>query len=164
MRTMMNDTPFYKLLLVEGRQRKLRELVGLATQDRTPAQARAITAAAEAILLDIDDLEMRIHAGDEAAPSGLDYRDDIAINVPIIRYLTTTNRPATEDELTYELIRGRFRGYKDGRMLAVRVGRCIRAYTVGRPSISPKLKVVGDLVGLAEWPDSQFSPAGNVAY
>jgi hypothetical protein len=55
------------------------------------------------------------------------------------------------------MIRGQFPGYKDAHRLAIRVGRCVRSYTVGRPSENPKLKVRKNLVGLIEWPDKMFS-------
>jgi hypothetical protein len=150
----MTDS-YYKTLLIEGKKNKLLELAGLASRDRKPSEAKRYAAEAQSILRDLAELDDKLSATDGIA--GLDYREDVEVNVSIVRYLMNRNGPAGEDEITKELIRGRFPGYKDERKMAIRVGRCIRSYMVGKPSENPKLKVKNGFVGLPEWPDKMFS-------
>jgi hypothetical protein len=155
--TMINMTDsYYKTLLLEGRAKKLQELVALASKDRPAIEAKRFKEEAQRILRDLAELDDKILVESDG-PGGLDYREDVGINVSIVRYLTNRGGPATEAEITSDLIRGQFPGYKDAHRLAIRVGRCVRSYTVGRPSENPKLKVRKNLVGLIEWPDKMFS-------
>ncbi len=151
--SVMTDS-YYRILLLEGKAKKLQELADLASQERKPADAKRFAASAQTILRDLAELDDKLSTAD--GPGGLDYREDAEINIPIVKYLTYLNRPAAEAEITKELIRGRFRGYKDEHKMAIRVGRCIRSYVVGKPSENPKLKVKKGLVGLPEWPDQMF--------
>lgn len=155
----MSDS-YLKTLIQEGRQKQLRELVALASRDRTPSEAKRYAAEAQAILRKLEDLEGANL--DLDGPSGMDYREDVEINVSIIRFLENVKRPATQSELTKELIRGQFPGYKDARKMGIRVGRCVRAYVLGGPSENPKLKYKYDLVGLPTWPDKMFKDAKAV--
>jgi len=149
----MTDS-YYRTLLIDGKARKLRELADLASKERSASEAKRYAAEAQSILRDLAELDEKLAAAD--GPSGLDYRDDAEINIPIVRFLTAIERPATQSEITKDLIRGRFRGYKDEYNMAIRVGRCVRSYDVGKPKDNPKLKVKNDLVGLPGWPDSMF--------
>ncbi|HVJ07095.1 MAG TPA: hypothetical protein VM554_01800 [Acidisarcina sp.] len=150
----MSDS-YYRTLLIDGKNRKLQELADLASKERTPAKAKQYADQAQAILRDVDEIDAKLAF--EEGPAGLDYRDDAEMNFSIIRFLTHSNRPASEEEITADLIRGQFRGYKDKRKMAIRVGRCVRAYAVGRASSMPKLRVRNNLVGLADWPNEMFS-------
>ena len=148
---MILTNSYYQSLLIEGKAKKLLQLAELAKKDRTPGEAKRYGAEAQAILRDLAELDDKLSLAD--GPAGLDYRDDAEINMPIVKYLTQVNRPATENEIVEDLIRGQFRGYKDERLLAIRVGRCVRSYTLGKPSEN---KVKRGLVGLANWPDKMF--------
>src|SRR6516225_4720009 len=131
---------FYKDLLFEGKERILRDLAELASRDRSPSDAKRYAAEAQTLLRSLAELDDKIAQATDG-PGGLDYREDVNINTAIIKFLTHQGRAATQDELTKELIRGQFPGYKDANRMGVRVGRCIRAYTLGKPSENPKLKV-----------------------
>jgi hypothetical protein len=150
----MTDS-YYETLLLEGRAKQLQELAGLASKDRSPTEAKRFAAEAQAILRNLAELDEKLSITEGL--SGLDYRDDAEMNVAVIRFLSTIDRPATEGEITKELIRGRFRGYKDERKMAIRVGRCIRSYQLAKASENPKLKARNERVGLVEWPDKMFS-------
>jgi hypothetical protein len=134
----------------------MKELVNLAARDRSPVDAKRYAAEARTIIRDLEDLSGKL---DLDAPDGMDYRQDVEINAAIVRFLEHANRPATESEITNELIRGQFPGYKDARKTSIRVGRCVRSYTVGKASQNPKLQVRYGFVGLTEWPDKLFKDA-----
>jgi hypothetical protein len=151
----MTDS-YYKILLFEGREKKLQELVALASKDRPAIEAKRFKEEALRIIRDLAELDDKILVESDG-PGGLDYREDVEIHVSIVRFLTNRGGPATEAEITSDLIRGQFPGYRRERNMAIRVGRCIRSYTVGRPSANPKVKVKKNLVGLVEWPDKMFS-------
>jgi len=143
---------YYRNLLLEGKRKKLQELADLASKERTPSEARRFAAEAQSVLGDLAELDEKIAMTD--GPTGLDYRGDTEINISVVRYLTAIGRPATEGEIIRELIRGQFPKYKDAHKMAIRVGRCVRSYDVGKPSENPKLRIRKDLVG---WPDKMFS-------
>lgn len=142
----MAQTSYLQTLLLEGRSRRLRELADLARDKE----------AAERLLADIHQLNEQLGVSEDS-PSGLDYRDHEDMWRAITDYLQHVGRPATQQELARELVRGMFRGYRTGeRDMDIRVGRCIRAYALGKAKENPKLKQIGKLVGLADWPDSKF--------
>jgi hypothetical protein len=151
---------FIKTLLIDSKAKKLQELVDLAAKDRTPVEAKRYAAQAQQILDHLAELDEQIlnfkATEDGGLPGGMDYREDAVISTAIIRYLTNRDKPASESEITNELIRGQFRGYKDPRKMAIRVGRCVRSYTFGKPSENPKIRVHNDLVGLIDWTDDRF--------
>lgn len=143
---------FYRSLLLQGKAQKLQELCSLATEGRTPAQARMVQARAESILRDLAEIDEKLTSG--GTPE-VGYKPGAMFEV-IVEQLTRNQKPMTQDDLTQELIRGQYPGYRDERKMAIRVGRCVRAYVFGRAKENPKLKMVGELVGLPEWPDSRF--------
>lgn len=145
---------YYMKLLLDGKANILRELAALASKERPTDAAKRFAAEAQILLRNLAELDEKLLAND--GPGGLDYREDVEINVSIIRFLAQIGRPAKNDELTKELIRGQFPGYKDMKSMGIRVGRCIRSYVVGKPSENPKLKVKNNLVGLPDWPDEMF--------
>jgi hypothetical protein len=126
-------------------------LADLASKDRTPSEAKRFAAEAQTILHDLAELDEKLSETDG------DYSDDLEVHVPIVQYLNKIKRSATVSELTEELIRGRFPGYRDKRRMAIRVGRSVRSYDVGKPSENPKLKLENGLVGLPSWPNKMFS-------
>lgn len=148
----MPGDSFVHSLLLKGKSQKLKELCDLAAEGRTPAQARSYQLRAERIVLDIAEIDDRLMSGGTASS---DYRTG-AMHEVIVDYIARVQHPVTQDDLTQELIRGQFPGYRDERKMAIRVGRCIRAYVFGRAKENPKLKIVGDLVGLPDWPDERF--------
>jgi hypothetical protein len=156
MTTITMADSYYQTLLIEGKTRKLQALVDLASRDRSPGEAKKYAAEAQTILRDLAELDERILASEEA-PTGLDYRDDTQVYIAIVRYLTHLGHPASEAEITKELIRGKYPGYRNSRVIAIRVGRCVRSYDTGRGKDNPKLKYKRGLVGLPEWPDKTFS-------
>lgn len=153
--TTMPDS-YYRTLLMKGKNEKLQELADLASRNRTPSEAKRVAEEAQNILRDLAELDEKLLLAIDG-PGGLDYREDLVIYVSIIKYLTAQEIPASEDELTKELIRGQFPGYKNERLLAIRVGRCVRAYTSGAAKVNPKLKYRNRLVGLPGWSDKMFS-------
>jgi hypothetical protein len=146
----MSDS-YYKSLLLDGKTKKLQELADLATKGRTPSETKRYAAEAQSILLDIAELD------DKLADGTADYTEVAEMNVAIVHFLTEIKEPATKSVITKELIRGQFRGHKDERKMAIRVGRCVRAYVVGKASENPKLKERNGLVGLPLWPDSRLA-------
>jgi hypothetical protein len=156
MTTIMPDS-YHLKLLVEGRKRKFEELADFASQDRADAKAKEFAKAAKAILQIIADLDMKIAEAEEEPVGGLDYRDDLEIHVAIRRFLAQIDRPMTQLDLTTELIRGKFPGYKLANF-PIRVGRSIRSYTTGATaSQNSKLRELKGRVGLAEWSDKKFN-------
>lgn len=149
---------YYRKLLREGSAKKLQELADLGLRDRAPSEVKRYAEEAQSILRDLAELEEKIRDASDG-PGSQDYSGHTEINTAVVHFLSQVERPASESEITKVLIRGRFPEYRNKHKMAIRVGRCIRSYTVGKPSENPKLKVKNDLVGLASWPDKMFIEA-----
>jgi hypothetical protein len=141
----MSEPPFYRTLLLEGRTRLLRQLVQLA---KDPLEA-------ERILADIDQLNDKLMQAEDS-PAGLDYSAHTTPNVAIARWLKQTGRPATQNQIVQELVRGHYPGWRNAKTVDISVGRCIRSYLVGSPNVKPKFKVINGRVGLLDWEDERF--------
>ncbi|QNI32017.1 hypothetical protein H7849_23890 [Alloacidobacterium dinghuense] len=136
--------------LLEHRADILKQLVELAAEGGKGAEDRRTRA--HALVLDLGNTDKALSTLSQNGK----YLDTKNAIDAIVQFLQDLDRPATAAEITDGVIRGGFRGGKEGADARANIGRSLIMFTDGRGKTKCYIKKIGTLYGHAEWEDGRF--------